>query len=105
MCLGVPMRVVGSAGLLRATCDDRGRLCEIDTSLVGPVAEGVWLMTFLGAAREIMDEASARRSLDALAALEAIMGGGAADIAAAFPDLVGCEPQLPEHLRQGDSPQ
>lgn len=105
MCLGVPMRVVGSAGLLRATCDDRGRLCEIDTSLVGPVAEGVWLMTFLGAAREIMDAASAHRSLAALAALESIMSGDEADIAAAFPDLIGREPQLPEHLRQGDPAQ
>lgn len=104
MCLGVPMRVVETDGPGRALCVHDGQLVVIDTLLVGEVVPGEWLMTFLGAAREKMDEASAKRSLDALGALEAIMSGREADIEAAFADLIGREPQLPEHLRTGDSP-
>ncbi|MCJ2182802.1 HypC/HybG/HupF family hydrogenase formation chaperone [Novosphingobium sp. 1949] len=101
MCLGVPVRVLAIEGPGHALCEDRGTQVLIDTLLVGEVAVGDWLMTFLGAAREKMDEEAARRSLAALTALEAIMNGQEADIAAAFPDLVDREPQLPPHLRDG----
>lgn len=102
MCLGIPMRVVEVPGPGRALCAHDDTLVEIDTMLVGEVVPGEWLMTFLGGAREKMDEASARRSLDALGALDAIMNGREVDIAAAFADLIDREPQLPEHLRQAD---
>ncbi len=100
MCLGIPMQVLWLEGPARAICEDRGRRVAIDTLLVGEVAVGDWLMTFLGAAREKMDAQSARRALDALTALEAIMNGEEADIAAAFADLIDREPQLPPHLRE-----
>ncbi|QVM85130.1 HypC/HybG/HupF family hydrogenase formation chaperone [Novosphingobium decolorationis] len=101
MCLGIPMKVVEVAGPGRALCANGDVWVEIDTLLVGDVAPGEWLMTFLGAAREKMDEVSALRSRDALSALEAIMNGGEVDIEAAFADLIDREPQLPEHLRSG----
>lgn len=99
MCLGLPMQVIEVHASGEALCAYRGALHVIDTRLVPDIAAGDWVMTFLGSAREKMDEASAQSSLSALAALEAIMSGGPVDIDAAFPDLVNREPQLPEHLR------
>lgn len=100
MCIGQPMRVIAQLDPGRAQCDYRGEIHEIDTRLVGEVAAGQWLMTFLGAAREVMDEQTAQQTLSAIEAVEAIMNGQSADIEAAFPDLVGREPPLPEHLRK-----
>lgn len=100
MCLGIPMQVMELLSPSQARCADRGQMQVIDIALVAPVQPGDWLMTFLGSAREKMDEISAGNSLGALEALRAIMSGEEADIAAAFPDLVGREPQLPEHLRR-----
>ncbi len=99
MCVGQPMQVISQTGEAQARCDYRGDQQDIDIRLVGDVEPGEWLMTFLGAARERMDEVSAKRALSAIAAVEAIMNGGEVDIAAAFPDLVDREPQLPEHLQ------
>ena len=98
MCIGIPMQV-GSVGPGWALCESGGAAHRVDTSLVGEVAPGTWLMTFLGAAREVMSETAARQSLAAIAALEAVMRGEPADLDAAFADLIGREPQLPEHLR------
>ncbi|MBB6252120.1 HypC/HybG/HupF family hydrogenase formation chaperone [Nitrospirillum iridis] len=97
MCVGVPMQVV-EVGSGHARCRSGAELHDIDTSLVGDVAPGTWLMTFLGAAREVMSAEAAQRSLAALAALEAVMRGEPADLDAAFADLIGREPQLPAHL-------
>ncbi|MBS7669304.1 HypC/HybG/HupF family hydrogenase formation chaperone [Croceicoccus gelatinilyticus] len=99
MCIGIPMQVEAVDDMGRAVCLHAGAQHRIDTALVGEVAPGEWVMTFLGAAREKMDEASARRSLDAIAAVEAIMSGGTANIEAAFADLIGREPTLPPHLQ------
>ncbi|WP_018076060.1 HypC/HybG/HupF family hydrogenase formation chaperone [Novosphingobium nitrogenifigens] len=97
MCVGVPMRVVEVLPG-HAVCDYQGDLHQIDTALVGDVEPGEWLMTFLGAARETMDEASARQALSAISALDALMRGEAVDLDAAFADLLAREPQLPDHL-------
>ena len=99
MCVGIPMQVIAvTQGY--ALCRSGTEQHEIDTSLVGAVAPGTWLMTFLGAAREVMSEAEALRSRAAVEALAALMRGDAVDIDAAFPDLAGRVPQLPEHLRK-----
>lgn len=74
MCVGIPMQVI-KPGFFSAQCLDGERLVEIDTSLVGQVEEGQWLMVFLGAAREIISEEMARQSLDALKALKHVMQG------------------------------
>lgn len=102
MCVGIPMQVASIDPQGRALCEHDGEINAIDLSLVGEVAPGEWIMTFLGAARERMDEQSALRSLAAVQAVQAIMAGGEADIEAAFADLIGREPALPAHLQTQD---
>lgn len=97
MCIGIPLRVI-EAHACHALCDDGGRPRRVDTTLVGPVAAGDWLLVFLDSAREVLDEADARLRRDALAALAAVMAGGPAD-ERLFADLAGREPRLPPHLR------
>ncbi len=98
MCLGIPMQVLRTEGL-RAWCEYKGETRAVDLSLVGPVEPGTWLMTFLDAAREVIDEATARKSLAALEAVEAVMSGLPAEVEHLFADLVEREPQLPPHLQ------
>lgn len=101
MCLGIPMQVV-EVGQGYAVC--RGRSAEIsrvDTMLLEHVQPGQWLMTFLGSAREVMDELQAEQVNSALNALAAV-ASGVADVDVYFADLVGREPQLPDFLRKGE---
>lgn len=98
MCVGIPMLVI-EPGEGVAICRRGGEDHRIDTRLVGEVEAGEWLMVFLGAARERMSEEAAHRTADALRALEmAVRGETGFDHL--FADLIGREPQLPEHLRQ-----
>ena len=71
----------------------------IDLSLVGEQPPGTWLLTFLGAAREVIDADRAAAINNALAALDAAMAGDHARIDALFADLVDREPSLPDHLK------
>ena len=99
MCLGIPMQVVRSEEH-RAECRN-GRESEwVDMSLVGEQAEGCWVLVFLGAAREILDEPRAMQMRDALSAVHAVMQGSETDLDRLFADLVDREPQLPEHLQK-----
>lgn len=103
MCIGVPMEVIemrAGCALVRA----RDGLHEVDTALVGEVSPGTWLMVFLGAAREVMSAEAAARTSDALLALDLAMRGERS-IDHLFADLIGREPQLPEHLRRQDAEQ
>ncbi|MCB1955265.1 MAG: HypC/HybG/HupF family hydrogenase formation chaperone [Rhodocyclaceae bacterium] len=100
MCLGIPMQVI--EGGMQADCRDaHGAVHRVDMLLVGPQPAGAWLLTYLGAAREVID---ARRAADigrALSALEQLSAGMQPDLDAAFADLLEREPQLPEFLRKG----
>ena len=98
MCIGIPMQVVQQeAG--KTLCRSRdGKLEEIDMLLVGELAVGSWVMVFLGAAREVLDEATAHQISDALQALDMAMQGNA-QIDHLFADLIDREPQLPEFLQ------
>ncbi|THF65330.1 HypC/HybG/HupF family hydrogenase formation chaperone [Pseudothauera rhizosphaerae] len=100
MCIGVPMQVVhGDA--VRALCRGRdGAEAWIDLLLTGPQPPGTWLLTFLGAAREVLDAERAARIGAALDALGDLLAGRSADVDAAFADLVERGPQLPEFLRK-----
>jgi len=98
MCLGIPMQVVTVDGNA-ATCSGRSGTQPIDVSLIGPVAPGDWLLTFLGAARGHLEAEEAAQIDRALDALESIDRGEAIDVRAYFGDLVDRGPQLPEHLR------
>lgn len=97
MCLGIPMRVQSCAGLV-ARCAGRDGETNIDLLLIGPQAPGTWLLTFLGAAREVIDAERAAVINAALAALDAVQAG-ATDFDAFFADL-DREPQLPDFLRK-----
>lgn len=97
MCLGIPMQVL-EVGAFRARCAGRNGEAEIDLALVGPQAAGNWLLTFLAAAREVIDAERAAAINAAFAALEAA-GNGATDFDAYFADL-NREPQLPDFLRK-----
>lgn len=98
MCIGIPMQVrhLVAGG---AVCLSReGEPQQIDTSLVGPVAPGDWLMTFLGAARAVLTPEEAQHSLDALEALDRVMRGETEGFEHLFADLINRTPQLPDHL-------
>jgi hydrogenase expression/formation protein HypC len=101
MCLGIPMRVIESNGLM-ARCHGRGSERWLDLALVGQQAPGTWLLAFINSAREVIDEPRARTINDALDALEAVLDGET-DLSAHFADLIEREPQLPEHLRGAQS--
>lgn len=99
MCLGIPMRVVRCSDT-QAVCEDhRGQVVVLDLLLVGPQAPGCWLIGFKGAARAVVDAEEAGRIARALDALQALVAGEVIDIDAAFPDLAGRTPQLPDFLR------
>jgi hydrogenase assembly chaperone HypC/HupF len=108
MCIGVPMKIARSDGLVAeaesAGADGAVERASLDMLLVGPQPPGTWVLAFCGAARRVLDEDEARQILDALAALGIALdaGGGLPPeqaIDALFADLVDREPQLPEHLR------
>ena len=103
MCLAIPMRVLEVHGTT-ALCEGRGGREAIDLALVGAQPPGTWVLTFLGAAREVLTEDAARQTEQALDALERALAGDRSAIDAAFADLVGREPQLPEHLRPEKTP-
>jgi hydrogenase expression/formation protein HypC len=86
------------AGGFRARCEGRNGEAEIDLALVGPQVEGTWLLTFLDAARVVIDAERAAAINAALDALDAA-GEGATDFDAFFADL-NREPQLPDFLRK-----
>jgi len=96
------IRMEGSTAL----CEGRDGVERIDTMLIGPLQPGQWILSFLGAAREVIDAERAAQVADALTALESILHGDAGNealIQAGFADLVGREPQLPEFLRPAAS--
>jgi hydrogenase expression/formation protein HypC len=99
MCIGVPAQVMEMAGETSAWCDQRGTRVLLDMMIVGAQPAGTWVIGFMGAARGVMTPAEASQTLEALQALDAALTGGS-DVDRFFPDLVGREPELPEHLRR-----
>jgi hydrogenase expression/formation protein HypC len=96
MCLGIPVQVI-ECGEHFARCGSRNGEVRVDLSLVGRQLPGTWLLTFLDAAREVIDTeraAAINAALNALAAAHS----GATDFSAFFADL-DREPQLPDFLR------
>ena len=78
--------------------DSQGARRRVDTALVGRQPEGTWLLVFMGVAREVLDAGSAALMNDALQALSMVMAGET-EVDHLFPDLVGREPPLPDHLQ------
>lgn len=95
MCVGVPLQIIEVDGL-SAVASDGTRRETIDLSLVCAQPVGTWVLTFLGAAREVISEDDAHLIGQALAGLERVMAGG--DLGDAFADLDARSPELPPHL-------
>lgn len=96
MCIGLPVQVLdGDAHVARCT-GTAGELL-VDMRLVGRQPPGTWLLSFLGAAREVISAERAAAVAAALAALAAARDG-ADDFSAFFADLER-EPQLPDFLK------
>lgn len=103
MCIGLPMQVVQGDGRgTFALCESRSVRKRVDVLLVGELPAGTWVLEFHGAARRVLSEDEALQTLAALDALDAALRGETdpAALDAGFADLVGREPQLPEHLRK-----
>lgn len=74
MCIGIPMQVIRlEAG--HAWVAGRGEVQRVDTALVGGCAERDWLLVFLGAARERIDEARAAEVNAVLDLLQGALAG------------------------------
>ena len=98
MCIGIPMQVM-EVGFGRALCrGTNGDERWIDTLLVGDPAPGSWLLVFIDAAREVIDEARAMQVRDALLAVDMAMRGET-QVDHLFADLINREPQLPDFLK------
>lgn len=97
MCIGTPMQFV-SCTEHYAVCDDHGTHRDVDIALIGPQPAGTWVLVFLGAAREVLEESEALQMRDALAAVGSVMHGNE-NIDRFFTDLIEREPQLPPHLQ------
>lgn len=97
MCVGIPMKIV-AVDQFRAQADDGVEIHVIDLALTGSLPVGTWVLTFLGAAREVLDEANALKIKDAVDALRAVMAGDA-QTTDAFADIEARGPQLPPHLQ------
>ena len=97
MCIGIPMRVTRSHGLW-ADCEARGETQRVDMQIAGAQPPGTWVLVFQGSARRVLSAEEAAQTNAALDALDAVLAG-TGDLDAHFPDLVGREPQLPEHLK------
>jgi hydrogenase expression/formation protein HypC len=82
----------------RTLCEGRGKRETLDLVLVGVQAPGTWVLAFRGTAVRVLSADEARRTNDALDALEAVLTGDG-DIGAHFADLVARDPVLPEHLQ------
>lgn len=97
MCIGVPMQVVETHEF-HAICRDGTQQVQVDTSLTGRPAVGSWLLVFLGAAREVLDEQTASDMRDAVHAVSRIMSGNH-QVEHLFDDLIGRTPRVPDHLK------
>ena len=96
MCIAVPMRIVEAEGLSAVARREGAPDLKVDTSLVGELAPGDWVLVFRESVIRTVSEEEAERIGRALACVSAVMAGD--ESAAGFEDLTG-EPRLPPHLQ------
>lgn len=96
MCVGVPMQIKSIDGIAGMTSNGK-HIEVIDLSLTPDAQVGDWILTFLGAAREIITPDEANKISAALEGLRSLMQGG--ELGDAFADLDENTPQLPPHLQ------
>ena len=102
MCIGIPMRVVEPAGSF-AWCEAEGEREHLDMILIGQQAVGTWVLGFHGTARQVLTATEAAQARAGRLALAAVLAGDSC-VDEYFADLVGREPRLPAHLRNGGLP-
>ncbi|BBO27185.1 hypothetical protein AltI4_15730 [Alteromonas sp. I4] len=98
MCIGLVYQVLETTEH-RARCQRDEDIRWVDTSLVGSVETGAWLLIFLDAAREILSPERAKQVEEAVSAIERVMSGQSVNLDDCFGDLVHNEPELPDHLK------
>lgn len=98
MCLGVPMQVIEHDDVT-ALCARREELRRVSLALVGAVDIGAYVLVHVETAIRIIDAREAALVDDALSCVEAVSEGRPID--EFFADLIGREPELPPHLREG----
>lgn len=98
MCIGIPMEIIEQREF-SALCRGRNGEKVIETLFIGQQPAGTWVLSHLGAAREVISAETANKLNDALDAVDALARGDRdIDIDAHFSDLV--DPQRePGRLR------
>lgn len=96
MCVGLPLCITKIDGIA-ATASNGAHVETIDLSLTPDAQPGNWVLTFLGAAREVISADEAQKISAALDGLRSVMRGDA--LGDAFADLEQTGPQLPAHLQ------
>lgn len=95
MCLGLPMTIVETDGIT-ALCARGNEQRRVSVVLID-ASIGAKVLVHIDTAVRLLDEDGARLISEALDGLEAGLNGQ--DCEHFFADLIGHEPQLPEHLR------
>jgi hydrogenase expression/formation protein HypC len=81
-----------------AVCERRGEHHRVSVLLLGVQEAGTHLLVHLGNAVRVLDPVEAAQIDDALSGLAAAVNGESFDHM--FADLVGRDPQLPDHLKR-----
>jgi len=96
MCLGLPMTIVETDGIT-ALCEHGNEQRRVSVMLLSDASVGAKVLVHINSAVRLLDDEEARLISAALDGLEASLNGQDCD--RFFADLIGHEPQLPEHLR------
>ncbi|WP_342729324.1 HypC/HybG/HupF family hydrogenase formation chaperone [Bradyrhizobium sp. B097] len=96
MCLGLPMTIVETDGIT-ALCEHGNEQRRVSVMLLSDASLGAKVLVHIDTAVRLLDGDEARLISQALDGLEAGLNGEDCD--RFFADLIGHEPQLPEHLR------
>ncbi|MBH5396562.1 HypC/HybG/HupF family hydrogenase formation chaperone [Bradyrhizobium sp. CNPSo 4010] len=96
MCLGLPMTILETDSIT-ALCEYGDEQRRVSVMLLSDAVVGAKVLVHIDSAVRLLDENEARLISEALDALEASLNGQDCD--RFFADLIGHEPQLPEHLR------
>ncbi|MCA1384295.1 MULTISPECIES: HypC/HybG/HupF family hydrogenase formation chaperone [unclassified Bradyrhizobium] len=96
MCLGLPMTILETDGIT-ALCEYGDKQRRVSVMLLSDAVVGAKVLVHIDSAVRLLDENEATLISQALDGLEASLNGQDCD--PFFADLIGHEPQLPEHLR------
>lgn len=87
MCVGTPVQVIQSHEVM-SVCRGRNGMEQVNMLLIGQQPTGTWVLSFLGWAREVINEQQAKDIDLALDGLQQIMDGAdAIDVPRHFPGL------------------